>query len=382
MKGLIYMNELNMINLENLQSTGIIMVLLGYFGYILRDIPGQIWDVLKVYIFYSIETDTASGYECYQNTISWLVNRYPIFSKHIEYSGYGMLSAKMSNGKYYVFDRQMMCILIISKYRIEHTNVVEHLIRINVLGINKEALLNKYREYIHKQSVFPERSRGLRVLSRDDIEVYSTKRVFDTIYNKNIPIIVEYINNFVNNEQLYINIGIVYKTGFMFYGPPGSGKSSIARAIASYLNYDILYVNEHTSVGTISRIMPRTVVLIEDIDCYMDENRESSKINKGPCNPNLKQMSLQDLLNVIDGVLSPHNVIFIATTNYIDRIDPALKRPGRFDHIIEINYMDEKDVHSMCNHLGIEFADICKDIKLPISGAEMQKILMNKLLWK
>ena len=81
-------------------------------------------------------------------------------------------------------------------------------------------------------------------------------------------------------------------------------------------------------------------------------------------------------------MLSMAFLVHITTTNYIDRIDPALKRPGRFDHIIKIDYMDESDVQSMCDQLNIDFNEVTKDIKFPISGADMQKIVMNKVLWK
>ena len=295
-------------NIANIQSTGILMVILGYFGYILKDIPGKVWNILKVYLFYSIETTTGYGSETYKSTIDWLVSKYDIFHNHIEYSGWGMLSAKISDGRYYIFDRDKLCMLIVSKARIEQLQVIEHAIRITMIGFNRRSLLEEYKKYISDNSVLPNADTGLKVSTRDETYLYSTKRKFESIYNKNIPMIKEYVDKFVQNESLYYNLGIVYKTGFLFYGPPGSGKSSIARAIASYLNYEVFYINQYTTIASLSRVMPRTVMLIEDLDCFVDENREDENTNKnkkrsGP----FRQISFQELLNAIDGVLSPHN---------------------------------------------------------------------------
>ena len=115
-----------------------------------------------------------------------------------------------------------------------------------------------------------------------------------------------------------------------------------------------------------------TVFIFEDIDCLVSsrENNESDTQRK---------LSLHEVLNFIDGIISPSSAIFIATTNYLDRIDPALIRPGRFDITYEVPYINYELAVTMCNQFNVS-TSVLDDIKFPVSPAIIQnKILFNKL---
>lgn len=138
-------------------------------------------------------------------------------------------------------------------------------------------------------------------------------------------------------------MGIRHKGGIMLSGEPGCGKTSTIMAIATYLGKDIYYMdlgkiktnNElKLCIDAIKSNNNGAVIIFEDIDCMTNICFENVNV----IDNNIKNdaLSLSFLLNVLDGTLSPEDVIFIMTTNHIEKIDPALIRPGRMDLSIEI----------------------------------------------
>jgi chaperone BCS1 len=138
------------------------------------------------------------------------------------------------------------------------------------------------------------------------------------------------VETFLDREQWYANLGIPYRRGYLLYGPPGSGKSSTVAAIASHFGMDIALLNLSAASldddelrNLLSDVPPRTFVLIEDVDgAFSDRKKTNDK--KG-------RVTFSGLLNAIDGVAAGEGRIIFLTTNHIDRLDPALVRPGRCD---------------------------------------------------
>ena len=149
----------------------------------------------------------------------------------------------------------------------------------------------------------------------------------------------------------YNNRGIPYRRGYLFHGPPGTGKTSLCYALAGHLNLYI-YVLSLNSVSDddldtlFVNIPPRCIVLLEDIDSAgVTANRAQIKGKKARTKQDIKpvlntreaestsphQITLSALLNVIDGVAASEGRIVIMTTNHIKKLDPAILRPGRID---------------------------------------------------
>ncbi|KAJ7953047.1 AAA-ATPase [Quillaja saponaria] len=173
--------------------------------------------------------------------------------------------------------------------------------------------------------------------------------------------IIDDLDRFLRRKEFYKKVGKAWKRGYLLYGPPGTGKSTLIAAIANYLKFDI-YDLELSSVYSNSDLMRavrntsnRSILVIEDIDCNKEvhdrskvELDDSKKLYHPampmpvPMHPDQfpKKFTLSGLLNYIDGLWSTcgEERFIIFTTNHIDRLDPALLRPGRMDMHIHLSF--------------------------------------------
>lgn len=138
----------------------------------------------------------------------------------------------------------------------------------------------------------------------------------------------------------YADRGIPYRRGYLFHGPPGTGKSSFAMALAARYQCDIYMLSildrnmyDSNLLNLFNSLPPRALVLLEDIDSA-GLNRELIRDNDRDREP-ATQVTLSGLLNAIDGVDSPEGHILIMTSNDPDSLDEALVRSGRVSVKVE-----------------------------------------------
>lgn len=148
---------------------------------------------------------------------------------------------------------------------------------------------------------------------------------------------------FHDARDWFIRRGIPYRRGYLFTGPPGSGKTSLVMALAGYFNRPICIlslgsVQDDAALLTAFNEAPaNAILLIEDVDCaYPAQSREKQDQETG-------RLTKAGLLNAIDGIATPDGRILIMTTNYPDRLDPALVRPGRADVHEHFDYLLPSD---------------------------------------
>ena len=134
----------------------------------------------------------------------------------------------------------------------------------------------------------------------------------------------------------------------MLSGPPGTGKTSLVKALCSYYNKDLYIVNlinmnDNILRDALSSVPEGAIVVIEDIDAGgIGITREVGTIAAGPGETEFMGTTLSGVLNAIDGVASGEGRILIATTNHIENLDQALIREGRFDLKASIGYMTDE----------------------------------------
>ncbi|KAJ7662552.1 P-loop containing nucleoside triphosphate hydrolase protein [Mycena polygramma] len=168
---------------------------------------------------------------------------------------------------------------------------------------------------------------------------------------------------FLATEDWYVEAGIPHRRGYLLYGPPGTGKTSTIYALAGALNLEIYslslassFVDDSFLQRAASSIPRHALFLIEDIDCAFanrdDEDKDAGRVTdngakRGMYDPPRAAVTLSGLLNVIDGVGSEEGKLFFATTNYIDRLDPALLRPGRIDRKVGYELSTAQQAHAL-----------------------------------
>ena len=146
----------------------------------------------------------------------------------------------------------------------------------------------------------------------------------------------------------YIDRGIPYRRGYLMHGPPGCGKSSFVAALAGELGYDICVLNLSDSGLTDDRLShalsttpPTSLVLLEDIDAAFVQRSANDRGGRQ------SHVTFSGLLNALDGVAAGEERILFMTTNHLDRLDPALIRPGRVDVIHHIGHASRSQCHRM-----------------------------------
>lgn len=149
--------------------------------------------------------------------------------------------------------------------------------------------------------------------------------------------ILQDAKNFFANAELYAARGIPWNRGYLLYGPPGNGKSSLATALATELSLRVYALTLHPDMSPetlhslLGSVPPRSLLLLEEVDT-MCPNRE---LDKDSAEFLRMKTLLATLLNGLDGLSASEGRLVLMTTNHPERLDPALVRPGRCDLRIE-----------------------------------------------
>lgn len=144
--------------------------------------------------------------------------------------------------------------------------------------------------------------------------------------------IVSDMRKFLASGSWYREIGIPWHRGYLFYGIPGSGKSSLVVAVAGELGLNLYLLNlsgmDDEKLGSLmADVQPGSIILMEDVDCTAPDREKKDK-----------GVTLSGLLNCIDGVQSREGCMVFMTSNYRQKLDSALIRPGRVDVSVEFGF--------------------------------------------
>lgn len=159
--------------------------------------------------------------------------------------------------------------------------------------------------------------------------------------------ILKDIQTFRRREHWYSIRGIPYRRGYLLYGPPGTGKTSLVQSVASKVNMNVAIISlsgsmddEHFNV-LLQEVPRNSILVMEDIDhCVIkDPSSENDTSNA--------KISMSGLLNALDGVVAQEGSMVFMTCNDVNRIQPALLRPGRIDMKMELGYADKTQINKM-----------------------------------
>jgi chaperone BCS1 len=159
--------------------------------------------------------------------------------------------------------------------------------------------------------------------------------------------LLEDVAQFRGSKGRYEQLGVPYHRGYLFYGPPGTGKTSLVSALAAHFGLSIYVINlaefnDRSLMRAVNQVPANSVLLFEDMDC-MRGSQSRDVLDLGAAKSGMPSgtkesastanvVTLSGLLNVLDGFHAPSGVMFVMTTNHVEKLDPALLRPGRIDY--------------------------------------------------
>lgn len=209
---------------------------------------------------------------------------------------------------------------------------------------------------------------------------FVTSRTFDNVFFQQKKQVRHRTKFFLEHREWYDRKGIPYTLGFLYHGPPGTGKTSTIKAIANegrrhiiniqlseiktkqqlqhlFFN-DEIHVYNGTNLERYTIPVSERLYVIEDIDAMGDtvlkrEWKKPTVTKKEEPEPFMHReeekdtLDLSFLLNLLDGTLEANGRILIITTNFPERIDKALIRPGRIDMIVHFQKCTLEVVNEM-----------------------------------
>jgi len=212
------------------------------------------------------------------------------------------------------------------------------------------------------------------------------KRSSDTIYLKKgqKEDIMKKVQDFFSpsTRAVYIKYGIPYKSVCMIHGPPGTGKTSTIKSIASSLDCDLYVIpivkdmlDSHL-VDAFSSINDKEdkerIIVIEDIDTMFDDRKEGDKHNG---------ITLQGFLNCLDGFTCMEGTMLFITANKPEVLDFAMIRSCRIDIRYELGYADKYQIHQMFTQFFPTQEDSFEDFYNDLSHKDITTAMLQEFFF-
>ena len=178
-------------------------------------------------------------------------------------------------------------------------------------------------------------NRPLKVMGEESVTIQSLEWDDLILDDSIIRLVKDDFQLFLEREEWYKRHRLPFRRGYLFHGPPGNGKSSVIRAMLSTagisgftINPFRVFTDDDMMAAMFAEAAQTTpsIIVLEDLDRWFPVSKEE----ESGC-----RISLQQLLNHLDGVGNQDGIIVVATANNPGILDAAiLRRPGRFDRVV------------------------------------------------
>lgn len=317
---------------------GLMLALLGFLGTQLRTLPGRIYEYIKERLVYSIRIDSLENsiYEAFVEILT--SSEVKVSHRTFKLTYQDETVRKQANADFFICHFQGHRFFV----NYQETKVggsdsyspVMHVYTISAYFRSRQAIECLMREIQQRITGLDEHSLQLYYATNyghfEDKII--KKRSLDTLYYDEVLVadLLSDLRSFEEEKAWYQKLNIPYKRSYMLYGPPGTGKTSLLKGIATEFNKPIYILGENVMSGdslsrALNNIPAGSIVVMEDFDRVIQA--------KGPL------ISLNTLLNQLDGLETKEGMVLFITANHRDVFDAALERPGRIDRKFLIGYM-------------------------------------------
>ncbi len=362
-------------------------VLMG-LAYQLKSVPIRIWSRIERYLTYHVFV--AEEDFIMRALDTYIADFHTEKLRHVEVSSIGMdVKSAHDNDFIHIWYKRRRIRISKSREKLENasTNHNRYARSYTVGGILAKKAITDLIETAMNHTKDMDRK---KLLEKKEVQIFAVRhgdwdyqgfdpnlKNFNKLHLERKEEIIADLEKFKANEDLYKRMAIPFKRGYLFYGPPGNGKSSLAIAIADYMKYNIyiLDISDVTSSAGFMRafrqIPSHSVVVLEDIDTLY-KNRDTEDPDKKAV-----KVPLSTLLNALSGIGQKQHIITVITTNHIEQLDAALIREGRCDFKMEITNPSKEIVEE---YLSTAFEE---DIKLKtfkeVPFVRIQEVMISNL---
>lgn len=239
----------------------------------------------------------------------------------------------------------------------------------------KKYIDNQTDLYVHLVQKLSSKSTGSEWTTLN----FKTCKSFDNLFFSGKDMLLKSIDNLLHNPKLYEKNGMARTLGMLLHGPPGTGKTSIIKAIANYTRRNLVTLatpakNLHEMYALV-KLFPseKSIIVLEEVDCgiwgktfhkrtanevedtyeelsdYDSDDKDSTDKKNISVNrmkrKRSRKITLGEMLEFLDGIVEMDKRIIIMTTNHVDVLDPALIRPGRIDINLKMGYLDKFNIN-------------------------------------
>lgn len=377
---------------------------LGITMYLIRDLPVKVakWLYSRFIITFELPCDDIwSNREMFETLTSWLHCRsHSFFSRTISISRHNKEDTCSSgapsindvpysdnsynylpiagSGTHVLVHKGKLIWYSINVEENSQSGVIKKTLKVRCFGLTSSFLLGVLLVAFEQKKPV-----GFRVSSYTNSGGWVNNRVFPrplssvALNRSTREELTSCMDKFLSSRQRYIDMGVTYKLSIMLAGEPGTGKTSLAKALASHYGKRLCIIGLSSQTdnyleAAIASMPHDSILLLEDVDCSCKAfySREADGADTKS-----STLSLSGILNILDGVKTPDGLIVIMTTNHPEKIDPAILRKGRTDHYVYMGALNAEAINEYIKRLFGVYPSFC-DWK-PIRGCELQALIFE-----